>query len=72
MIPDEKYISGNRENLRQPIQIIFSDKLKVFSELFTPFLKFPFNCKHFEKNDESHTLCFSKIRDCEIRSYVNV
>ena len=50
----------------------FADKLKLFSELFTAFLKSPFNCKRFEKNDESHSLCLSEIIECEIRAYVNV
>ena len=72
MTPDEKYISGNREKLRQPIQIKFSGKQKVFSEPFTAFLKATLNCKHFGKKDESHSGCLFEIRVCEIRAYVNV
>ena len=48
-----------------------SEKLKVFSQLFTAFLKPTFNFKHFEKRDESHSLGVSEIIDCEMRAYVN-
>ena len=56
----------------QPIKIQLSKKLKVFSEIITEFLKSSFNFDHFEKKDESHSLCISKIIDGETRAYVNV
>ena len=56
----------------QPIKIQLSKKLKVFPELLTEFLKSSFNFDHFEKKDESHSLCISKIIDGETRTYVNV
>ena len=44
---------------------------KHFSQPFTAFSKSPFNVKHFEKKDESHSLCLSEIIDCKIRAYGN-
>ena len=49
-----------------------SKKLMIFTQLFTAFLKFTFNFKHFKKKDESHSLCLSEIKDYKLRSYVNV
>ena len=49
-----------------------SQKLKVFSQVFSAFLKSTFNFKHFEKKDESHRLCLSRIIDCEIVADVSV
>ena len=46
---DEKYFPGNRENWRQPIQMNLSEKLIVFSQVFTSFVKCKFNSEHFEK-----------------------
>ena len=42
-----------------------SQKLKMFSQFFTEFLKSTFNFKHFEKKNETHSLCFSEVRDGE-------
>ena len=72
MTHDEKYFFGNRETLRKPPQIKLPEKLHIFCQLSTTFLKSSFNFKHFEKKDESHTLCISEIIDWEIRAYVNV
>ena len=72
MTPDEKYFLSNSKNLRQTSQMQWSKKLKTFSELFTPFVKYTFNFEHFEMKDESHSLCLIEIIDCEIRAYVNL
>ena len=60
------------ENLQQSIQMQLSNKSKIFSEIFTPFLKFTSNFKHFEKKDDPHSLFISGITDCETRGYENV
>ena len=65
-------LPGNSENLRQPIQMKLSKRLKIFSQPFTAFLKYTFSFKFFEKKDESHRLFLSEILDCEIRGYVDV
>ena len=47
-------------------------KLKIVFQLFTAFLKSTFNFEQYEKKDESHSLCISKIIDGERLAYVNV
>ena len=58
---DEKYSLLYRENLTQPIQILLSQKPKIFSQIFAAFLKSTLNCAHFQKKDGSHSRCISQI-----------
>ena len=51
----------NRDNLTQPIQILLSEKQKTFSQFFSPFWKYTLNFEHFQKNDDRHSRCISKI-----------
>ena len=44
---DEKYSLFNRNNLTQPIQMQLSQKQKIFSAIFFPFLKSILNFDHF-------------------------
>ena len=46
---DEKYCLLYRDNLRQPIQILLSQKLKTFSEFFSAFLKSTLSFENFQK-----------------------
>ena len=48
MTTNEEYSRSN-ENLRLPIQMQLSEKLKPLSQIFIAFLKKTFNFKHFEK-----------------------
>ena len=50
-----------RESLTQPIQILFSQKRKTFSEIFLAFLKFILNFEPFQKKDDPHSPCISEI-----------
>ena len=68
----ERMFSVIGENLPQPIQMIFSKKLKIFSQFLTVFLKSTFCFKHFGNKNDSHSLCLSEITDYEIRAFVNV
>ena len=52
---DNKYSLLNRDNLTQPIQIIFSGEQKTFSGFFVPFLKSILNFEHFQKKDDLHS-----------------
>ena len=64
--PDEKYFLCNGENLPEPIQMQLSKNQKTFSQYFAPFLKSTPNFKHFEKDDDPHSLCIFGTTDCEI------
>ena len=46
---DEKYSLLYRENLTQPIQILFSQKRKTFSQFFSAFSISTLNLAHFQK-----------------------
>ena len=61
LTPDESYFLGNKENLRQPIQMKLSKKLKVFSQFFNVFLKSTFNFEHFEENVSLIAYVFPKL-----------
>ena len=58
------YYFCNKENLHQSIQMILS-KQKTLSELFASFLKPTSSFEHYEEKDDSHSLSFSKITECE-------
>ena len=58
---EEKYSLLYRENLMQPIQILLSEKPKIFSEFFSAFLKSTLNFEHFQKKDDPHSRCISQI-----------
>ena len=46
---DDKYCLLYRDKLTQPIQILLSQKQKIFSEFFSAFLKSTLNFEHFQK-----------------------
>ena len=46
---NQKYCLLYRDNLTQPIQILFSQKQKAFSHLFSAFLKATLNFADFKK-----------------------
>ena len=56
---DEKFSLLYRENLMQPIQILLSEKPKIFSEFFSAFLKSTLNFEHFQTKDDPHSRCIS-------------
>ena len=58
---DEKYSLLYRENLTQPIQILLSQKPNFFSQLSYEILKPTLNFEHFQKKDDPHSRCSSKI-----------
>ena len=45
----------NRDNLTQPIQRQLSQKQKILSQLFFPFLKSILNFKYLPKKDDPHS-----------------
>ena len=58
---NEKYSFLYRDNLTQQIQILLSPKPKTFSQLFSEILKHTLNFAHFQKKDDPHSRCSSKI-----------
>ena len=62
---DEKYPVLNRDNLTIPIQMLLSQKRKIFSEFLAAFFKCRLNFEYFEKKDDPHRFCISEITDSE-------
>ena len=56
---DEKFSLLYGENLMQPIQILLSEKPKIFSQFFSAFLKSTLNFEHFQTKDDPHSRCIS-------------
>ena len=46
-----------------------SPKSKTFSGFFIASMKFTLNSEYFEKKDQSHSLKFTEVIDCETGSY---
>ena len=63
LTPDDKYSLVNRDKVKQPIQILLSEKEKSFSQFFSSFLKSTLNFQHFRKKDHTHSRCISEITD---------
>ena len=61
----EKYPVLNRDNLTIPIQMLLSQKRKIFSEFLAAFFKCRLNFEYFEKKDDPHRFCISEITDSE-------
>ena len=52
---DDKYYLLNRLILKQPIQMELSQKQKIFSGFFFPFLGPILNFQHLAKKDDHHS-----------------
>ena len=53
----EKYSLLYRENFTQEIEMLVTQKRKLFSEFFGAFLKSLLNFEHFQKKDDPHSRC---------------
>ena len=60
------------QNLQQQFQTALSQKKKIVSGFFIPFLKCTWNLEHFQKKDEYPNLITSEIIDTERRGYLKV
>ena len=58
---DDKYCLLYRDNLTENIQILLSEKKKTFFQIFSAFLKSKLNFEHFQKKDDPHSRCISRI-----------
>ena len=52
---DDKYCLLYRENLKQPIQIVLSQKQKTFFQFFSSFFKSSLNFQHCRKKDDPNS-----------------
>ena len=59
-------------NFTQQLEVPLSQKIKIFSGCFIPFLKYALNLEHFAKKDEYPRLVISKVIDSERGGYLNV
>ena len=59
-------------NFTKQLEAPLTQKQKLFSTLFLPFLKCALNLEHFEKKDEYSSLIISKVIDSERGGYINV
>ena len=58
---DDNYSRLYRDNLKQPIQALLSQKQKNSSQILSSFLKSPLNFERFQKKDAPHSRCISQI-----------
>ena len=59
---EDKYSLLNRDNLREPIQMLLSQKQKSTSNFFCAILKFTLNFEHFQKKMAIIAYVFPKLR----------
>ena len=69
---DDKYSFLNRDNLTQPIQMQFSQKVKTFYPFLFPFLKSSLNFEHFQAKGNPHSWCIWEIKNSKKRGEINV
>ena len=69
---DDKYSSGNIQNLTQQLQTAISQNQKTFSGNFITYLKSRTNSDDFVEKNESPSLTISEIIDAEESGYLNV
>ena len=72
MTTDDKYSRLNMMNFTQQLEAPLSQRQKIFSGSFVPFLKCALNLEDFEKKDEYSSLVISKVIDSERGCYLNV
>ena len=60
------------QNFPQQLQTPISQKQKIFSGFFIPYLECASNLEHFEKKDEYPSPVISEISDSERVGYLNV
>ena len=65
LIADDKYSHVNRDNSKQPNQMLLSRKKTFFSLFLSSFLKSTLNFTHFQQKDDPHSRCISQITASE-------
>ena len=62
---NDKYPVLNRDKLTITIQMRLSQKQKIFSEIFSPFLKARLDFRYFESKHDPDRFCISEITESE-------
>ena len=65
---NDTYSLNSKDKWMQTIQMHLSQKQNVFSQFFLAFFDSALNFKHFQRKDDPHSLCISKIIDHERRA----
>ena len=60
-----KFSLPNTENLKQPIHMQLSQKLKTFSDISLAFSKSNLNFENFQRKDDAHSLFICEATACE-------
>ena len=69
LTPADNYRVRDSENLTLPNQMQLSEKRETLSQFFVPFQNSTSNFKHFERKNDRHSECISKmavINTCEL------
>ena len=62
---DRKYSLLYRDNLKQQIEILLSQKANTFSQFSSEILKPTLNFEHFQKKDDPHSRYSPQMTLCE-------
>ena len=65
---NDKYSVNSKEKWLEKFQMHFSQKQNIFTEFFLAFFDSGVNFEHFQRKDDPHSLCISKIIDHERRA----
>ena len=65
---NDKYSLKSKEEWLEKFQMHFSQKQNIFTEFFLAFFDSALNFEHFQRKDDPHSLCISKIIDHERRA----
>ena len=63
----DKCALPNRDNLKQPIHMQWSQKLKTFFQFLNVFSKSRLSFEYFQKKDDAHSLFISEVTASENR-----
>ena len=61
LTPDDKYCLLRRDKVKQPIQILLSQKQTTFLKFFSSFPKSTLNFQYFREKDKTDSRCISEI-----------
>ena len=69
---EDKYSLRNSENLWEPIQIQLYKIIKTLSQDLVQLVQSASNFEHFEKKDDTCSVCIFEVTQCQRHRYTNV